>query len=66
MYDYKTSFDCPKCGSINVHFETPIVEGVIEKGGADYTILIPYTCEQGCSGNITYHHHEGFSYTGYR
>jgi len=54
-----SDYVCPECWHDYVHLQQPVVEGVIECGGADYKIIIPFYCENGCVGAIVYHHHEG-------
>jgi hypothetical protein len=56
----KTEMSCPICDNENFHPMPPKLEGVYETSGADYTIIIPFWCENGCSGEIKFHHHEGF------
>jgi hypothetical protein len=52
-------FGCPVCGYEWVHLEKPVVEGKIERGGADYYIKTKFHCEENHDGYIVFYHHEG-------
>lgn len=54
--------NCPMCNCENFHPMPPKFEGEYELSGADYRIIIPFWCEEGCQGEMTYHHHEGTCY----
>jgi hypothetical protein len=51
--------NCPSCYCENFHPMPPRLEGTYETSGADYAVIIPYWCENGCKGEMRYHHHEG-------
>jgi len=40
-----SQFNCPECKDEFVHLQQPFTEGIIEAGGADYKIIIPFFCE---------------------
>ena len=51
--------NCPTCDCENFHPMPPRLEGTYETSGADYTVVLPFWCENGCKGEMRYHHHEG-------
>jgi len=50
---------CPLCGSENLHPGIPRLIGKYEESGADYHIILPFTCESSCAGIVDIYHYKG-------